>query len=230
MARNWYTSDLHIGHFRVAETRCASKGVVFDSAYRTPEENRAHVIAWHDAHLAKNWDDHIQADDNVWILGDISVGGSQAQRDALEWVSKRRGHKHLIAGNHDGVHPQNRDAHKWFKPYAEVFDSVNTAARRRIVVRGERVELLLSHYPYTGDHTEHDRDVQWRLREASTATTFGTTLLHGHTHSEKIYSRSSHGASLQIHVGLDAHNLQMISQEYLITLLEDEQDWSNAHD
>jgi len=134
----WFCSDLHIGHEKVAKDR--ARGHVLPR-YVGAE------IDWHDRILAKNWDAAVSSDDVVWVLGDISSGGSQAQRNALAWIADRPGRKRLICGNHDGVHPRNRDAHTWFRRYAEVFEHVSTSARIRIPTSDGHVTALLSHYP-----------------------------------------------------------------------------------
>jgi len=169
----WFTSDLHIGHGLVAESRG------YDD------------ITEHDDRLAAEWDSAVGPRDQVWVLGDISAGGSGAQRQALAWIAQRRGRKHLVPGNHDGCHPMYRDAHRWQPEYLEVFGSVQAYARRRIA--GQTV--LLSHFPYIGDHTTEDRFTRYRLLDD------GAWLLHGHTHSV-LFSDGDHPR--QIHIGVDA--------------------------
>lgn len=179
----WFTSDLHIGHVKVAQIRAEEFGAPAVASH--PE----HAVGWHDQHLAWNWDDLVCPGDQVWVLGDISAGGKQAQLNALQWLSNRPGQKHLIAGNHDGCHPMHRDSHKWQPEYLKVFDSVQPFARRRI----NGIGVLLSHFPYSGDHSEQDRYDQYRLRD------LGVPLLHGHVHADtKRWGRN------QIHVGVDA--------------------------
>lgn len=194
----WFTSDLHIGHAKIAELRADAT-----SSWHLDD------IAGHDNTLAANWDDRIRPEDQVWILGDISAGGSGAQHSALEWLDARPGHKHLITGNHDGPHPMNRDAHRWQNLYlGGAFESVQAFARRKIAGRS----VLLSHFPYTGDHTTDDRYTQYRLRDC------GTPLLHGHTHSTERVSRAG---TLQIHLGLDAWNLTPVSLDEIAQTVSD---------
>jgi calcineurin-like phosphoesterase family protein len=117
---------------------------------------------------------------------------------ALEWLAGRPGTKHLVSGNHDGVHPMHHDSHKKFGPYLEVFASVQQSARRKLA----GYEVLLSHFPFLGSEDAFDtynRFEQWRLPQ------MGSWLLHGHTHSRV----RSHGRS--IHVGVDAWDLKPVS-------------------
>ncbi|WP_280420043.1 metallophosphoesterase [Nocardia carnea] len=155
----WFTSDLHIGHIKVAELRGFNTDI-------------------HDQVLADRWDRTVGPKDQVWVLGDISAGGDRAETAALEWVAARPGIKHLIAGNHDGCHPLHRLSHRWQPIYLDVFASVQQSAVRRIA--GERV--LLSHFPYPGpgdDHTDETRYPDYRFIDT------GRWLLHGHTHHWK---------------------------------------------
>lgn len=200
MSEVFFTSDLHLGHRLVAELRgftysdYANQGELWTSETLTAE---------HDRVLAENWDALVKPSDQVWVLGDISAGGTKAQHKALDWLRDRPGGKHLIAGNHDGCHPMHRDAHKWQPLYLDVFKTVQPFARRKI--NGQPV--LLSHFPYQGDHTEADRYDQYRLRD------LGVLLLHGHIH------RPLRKMGYQIHVGLDAWNLKPVNLDELIILI-----------
>ena len=212
----WFTSDLHIGHKLVADHRLAERGAWDEN----PTE-------WHDYLLGEHWDELVRADDVIWVLGDISAGGSKAQLNALEWIKARPGKKHLIAGNHDSVHPMHRDAHKWMPIYLDgAFETVQTAARRYIPLsEGRRQEVLLSHFPYDGegDRVGKDRYTQWRLRDE------GTALLHGHVHSQVQVTRSRlpvggvdglYMPAKQVHVGLDAWDLKPVSLEQIAEVLQ----------
>lgn len=83
MSNVWFCADLHVSHRMVAQLRG------FDDP------------GAHDAALAENWDARVRPDDQVWVLGDISVGGKANEMRALEWIAQRPGVKHLVAGNHD---------------------------------------------------------------------------------------------------------------------------------
>ncbi|MBV7703548.1 metallophosphoesterase [Nocardia nova] len=189
MSEVWFLADPHVGHRLVSGLR----------GFDTPEA--------HDAELAERWDGRVGVEDQIWVLGDISVGGTKAQLTALEWMSRRPGVKHLVAGNHDGCHPMRSRAHHWQRIYLEVFASVQQSAVRKI--DGHRV--LLSHFPFhgaaDGDHTAENRFEEWRL--PATGDNAGRWLLHGHTHSSvRIRGR-------MIHVGLDAHELAPVPLEWV---------------
>lgn len=204
----WFTSDLHLGHLKVAEDRAMREAITAPWADVVPGELQRFVVAWHDRALAFEWDSVVGPKDQVWILGDISSGSSLAQHRALDWLAQRPGFKHLIPGNHDGCHPMHRDAHKWQQIYQpSPFLSVQAFARRRIAGKN----VLLSHFPYVGDHTEEDRATQYRLRDE------GEWLLHGHTHAEHAQDgRHPH----QINVGVDAWDMRPVHLDSLAHLIE----------
>lgn len=181
MTRLWHTSDLHLLHERVA----------LDRGYPTSAE--------HDAALAAEWDKTVAEGDTVWVHGDLTVGGAQKVRDALMWVSERPGRKHLIAGNHDRVHPMHRDAYLHLDQWrdSDAFESVQERQFRKL--HGHRV--LLSHFPYlgapNGDHEPGiERFAQWRFPPGDP----GTWIIHGHTHAK----RRCDAQWRSIHVGWDA--------------------------
>lgn len=151
-----YIADLHLGHEKVAHLRGYSTTAAHDYAA---------VEAWHRSGI----DDSTE----VFILGDLSAGGAEAERRAHGVIASLPGVKHLILGNHDRLHPLQRNARKHFARYAEVFASVATADQ--VSISGHRV--MLSHFPYQGDHDGTDeRYSQWRLRDE------GHWLVHGHVH------------------------------------------------
>jgi calcineurin-like phosphoesterase family protein len=151
MANVFFTSDLHLGHDRVARIRG------FDNTFQ------------HDTALAEVWKFHVRPDDHVWVLGDLAASSPTY---ALGVLSHMPGIKHLVLGNHDRAHPMHRDAYRQQRQYLDVFASVQSAARRRIQGR----EVLLSHFPYDRDRDTF-RYAQWRLRDEGVALLHGHT--HG---------------------------------------------------
>lgn len=201
----FYTADLHIDHRLVASIR----GFTIPGAVGDPRD-----IADTGAHnraIALEWDSRVGPNDHVFILGDISINGSER---VLEWVSKRPGFKHLISGNHDPVHPAHRNSYKLYDKWMSVFASIQPFLRKRLVGK----EFLMSHFPYSGTgaegHGVEDRFTQYRLPD------MGMPLLHGHTHGPELHHVSDNG-SPQLHVGLDAWNLKLVEQEKVMEWLEE---------
>ncbi|WP_072689310.1 metallophosphoesterase [Rhodococcus marinonascens] len=170
----YFTADLHLGHEKIADHRGHTSIEEHDQAIMDT------IVALpHGSHL--------------WVLGDLTIG---RRRDEDKWLRElgvvaqvRALDLHLVPGNHDSCHPMHRDSHRHQRGFLHVFESVQPFARRRIAGH----DVLLSHFPYQGDHTAEDRATQYRLRDE------GLWLLHGHTHSSE--KRSTRR---QIHVGWDA--------------------------
>jgi calcineurin-like phosphoesterase family protein len=185
----FYTSDLHIGHRNVQEMR---------SPYMETSGG------WHDEVLADNWDTVVNKDDVVYVLGDLCLQGTRVTENALAWIKERPGRKHLIFGNHDVGHPGiNRQFAKWMPKYLNAFETAQSFIRKGIAHH----RVLMSHFPYAGDHTATDRYGQWRLPD------LGEWLLHGHVHSqEKIRGK-------MIHVGVDAWEFAPVPQDEIVKLM-----------
>lgn len=190
MGAVWFTSDLHLGHSMVAGLR----------GFRAPDGEPDPGA--HDAAVTANWTRLVRPGDQVWVLGDLAVASSAARvREVLDLIGPLPGEKHLIAGNHDPVHPGNRDSHKWFARYMTVFASVQAFARRKVSVprpdgTSIRIDVMLSHFPYVADRGFEARYPEYRLPDT------GNWLIHGHTHSAEKRSEPR-----GIHIGLDAWDL-----------------------
>jgi len=176
-----YTSDLHIGHPMVAAKR----------GHASAED--------HDRALRDIWLGQVGDGDQVWILGDLSPEAESG----LEWLAGLPGAKHLVAGNHDRVHPGRRNGYKHMRRYLKVFDSVQPFARHRI----NDVDLLLSHFPYSDPRTPQPRNMQWRLPDR------GEFLAHGHVHSAQRLT-----SPREVHVGFDAWG-RLVSRAEVAALL-----------
>lgn len=117
-----FIADLHFGH---------SNALAFDARpFKTIEE--------HDAELIRLWNEAVDIDDDVWILGDISWYGPQK---TIEILKQLNGTKHLIIGNHDKKLLKNPDVRAMF---SDIFDY------REITVAlddGRKVNVAMSHYP-----------------------------------------------------------------------------------
>lgn len=167
MSQRFFTSDTHLGHPLVARDRG------FDS------------VADHDDAVCDAWASTVGKRDTVYVLGDVVIRNLDAN---LARLVRLPGVKHLIAGNHDGIHPNNVNAHRLFRRYSVAFDSIASAGTVKIA--GQRV--LLSHFPYVGDHADRsDRYTQWRLPDE------GGPLIHGHVHDEWVVN------GRQRNVGID---------------------------
>lgn len=85
---NYYISDVHLFHKNVT-----AEGSNFDNRpFKTLEE-------MHET-IKTNWNNTVTNADHVYILGDLAW---KENEDVISFVSKLKGNKHLIVGNHDRV-------------------------------------------------------------------------------------------------------------------------------
>lgn len=116
MGRNLYISDLHLGHANV---------IRFDGRpYQTVEEM--------DADLIRRWNETVNPDDTVYILGDFCWG---KEDDWIRHLQRMKGNKVLIRGNHDirNMSAKLRNMFQDVKDYKEIKD-------------GDR-NVIICHYP-----------------------------------------------------------------------------------
>lgn len=111
----YFTADLHLGHPQVLEF-CGRP-------FRNIEE--------HDRGLVDRWNNRVTDADDIYVLGDFSLGLSA--RELRRVFGELRGRKHLIVGNHDGG---KVTALPWASPPQDI---VRTTI--------ERTQIFLSHYP-----------------------------------------------------------------------------------
>ena len=112
-----FTSDLHFGH---------ENAVRFD---HRPFIDATDMFE----KMKKLWNDKVNDNDDVWILGDVTCGNIIPPE---QYISQLRGRKHLIYGNHDRNIIMSPEAQALF---------VECCHLRYLQSEG-RV-LFLSHYP-----------------------------------------------------------------------------------
>ena len=118
----FFTSDLHFGHSNI---------IRFDNRPFTSVEEM-------DAELIKNWNNRVEPDDTVYILGDISWYNDEK---TCEIMNQLKGHKILIKGNHDRVHGKVKHC----------FDEITDYKEIKI---GEH-HIVLCHYPIVFFNRHH---------------------------------------------------------------------------
>lgn len=193
---DYFTADLHIGHDKVAELR----------GY----DNARH----HDLTIMTSLMATVKPGDNLWILGDLTNGLRNHEIATLHRLSRSLPDVklHLVAGNHDSIHPMSSKAHRQHTAWSKVFTSIQATGTLKI--NGQRA--ILCHFPYAGDHTEEERHEQWRPRD------LGAPIIHGHTHASTPVSHSP-ASTLQICVSLDAWGHKPVSKETLTELMKEHQ-------
>lgn len=139
MERIWFTADLHFGH-----------AAMLNLAQR-PFEN----VDAMDAYLIRTWNEYIQPNDQVYILGDVSF---LPQIKTLDVLASLNGRKYLLQGNHDKGLFKGRLG----KTIATLFEWIKDYH----VFKHDGVRAVLSHYPFRSWDMMHH----------------GTWNLHGHSH------------------------------------------------
>ena len=172
-----FTADLHFGHNFVAGLRG------FDSAEA------------HDESMIEGINSVTQDADILWILGDIGI---RTDEETLDKVGRLKGRKMLISGNHDSTHPMHKNAWKSQAKALRVFEYV--APFQRLRLGGE--DILLSHLPYAGDHSEEDRYEQYRLKDER------IPLLCGHVHGA--WETRDNQWNVGVDFGLPVHEANVI--------------------
>lgn len=169
----YFTSDLHFYH----ENIITHTGRPFANAEKM------------DMALIENWNRTIQTEDEVYILGDVTMKGAGLAAKALSQLS---GIKYLIRGNHDNfVNSSNFNCNlyfKWVKDYYEL--------------NYKNKKFVLCHYPM----------LEWNdfFR--------GSINLHGHQHNHKEYNyQNLKQGILRYDVGVDANYFSPVSVEDILT-------------
>ena len=169
----YFTSDPHYNHDRIIEYA----GRPFDN------------VADMNEHMIKVWNEVVQDDDDVYMLGDFYFAPLRHGHMSLDEIMTRlRGKKHFIRGNHDIEH--YKKDHILAETH-EGWESVQDYAE----VKFGKTRFVLCHYPLE----------TWRNAHR------GWFHLHGHCHGtlqRKIPHRED--------VGVDCHpNLAPFSAEEL---------------
>lgn len=179
------TSDTHFGHDAVLH---------FESRPFDSVEQMDHA-------LIDNWNGVVGPDDEVWVLGDYALGDRER---GLGYLSILNGTKYLVLGNHDRPSVAMGYGYKHQRHYFEAgFEAVVDFARISLpplTKRGPGLKVMLSHYPYSGEHGNMDnRHAQLRLRD------LGQPLVHGHVHGKWTIRTSREGTPM-VNVGVERWN------------------------
>lgn len=168
MGNIWLTSDLHLNH---------DKPFIYEArGFETIDEMNKKLV--------ENFNEMIEDEDTLYILGDIMLGNEDEK--GIELVHSIKGHKHLIAGNHDT--PRRLTAYK----EAGIFESIQYALP---LVVG-KWHYFLSHYPMLTMNNDTRPDV---------------VSLYGHSHQFGNWTEETPWqTSSMYNVGVDAHFLKPI--------------------
>jgi calcineurin-like phosphoesterase family protein len=168
----FFTADLHLGHANIIK-HC-------DRPFSSVEEM--------DEHLIFAWNKSVRPNDSVYILGDL-IFRSSASPDS--YLSRLRGKKHLIFGNHD------KD---WVKKsnMSEHFISVERFAE----ISDGKHKITLCHYPL----------MSWNHMAK------GSYMIHGHIHNnrEAFYFPMLRQMPNLLNAGVEINDYRPVSFDVLV--------------
>ena len=169
----WFTSDLHFGHNK--------DFIVQARGFETVEEMNAEIV--------KRWNERVLPDDDVYILGDLTLGDIE---EGIRLISKLNGYIHIVKGNHDTNTKIER-----YKELPNVI-SIDYA----LEFKYKKAYFWLSHYPTIT--ANYDDDKPWAKHLIN---------LFGHTHQEQPFYNNN---LYMYNVGMDAHNCIPITIDEII--------------
>lgn len=172
----YLTSDFHFFHNR--EFVYEARG--FDSV----EEMNNRIV--------QNFNHIVKYDDDVYILGDLLLGGFDKQYEGLELIGALNGKLHLIRGNHD--------TNQRWAAYESLHNVVEM--QNAIYLNYKKYHFYLSHFPTITGNIEKEA-----LRQM-------TLNLYGHTHQWE--SNFFEDKPYMYHVGVDSHNCTPILLDDII--------------
>ena len=142
---NFYISDTHFGHSNIIK-HCNRPFDTADIMDRT---------------IIRNWNSVVTDRDTVYLLGDIVF--SKGAKEPAEYLSKLKGKKIAVVGNHDYDISRNREKYLENKLLEDICNYLEI----KEIVDGASRKVVMSHYPI----------VEWN------GFFRGSIQLYGHIHN-----------------------------------------------
>lgn len=173
----YFTSDLHFFH---------QKEFLYGPRGFTNAEDMNNAII-------QNFNSIVKYEDDVYMLGDLLLGGSEKFDEGMNLIAALNGRLHLVRGNHD--------TDKRWNAYKTLHNVVET--ENAIYLNYTGYHFYLSHYPTLTSNHDYDKPLKARLIN-----------LCGHTHIQDKFA--DWGSGYIYHCELDAHNNYPVSIETII--------------
>jgi len=119
MEKVWFVSDTHFSHKNILKF--------------CPNTRQGKDYEEHDEILIRNWQQQVQPQDRVYMLGDIFFCDAVRARSIMRRLP---GQKHLVYGNHDKVIQTNKDLRDMFESVADY---------KELAIDGQKIVLF--HFP-----------------------------------------------------------------------------------
>ena len=175
MSEIWLSSDYHFQHNR--------EFIYKPRGFENVDEMNETIIV--------NHNDVVREDDDVYLLGDLMLGGPDKMEIGLEMIRALKGRLHLVRGNHD--------TDKRWEAYSKLPNVVEQ--QNAIYFKYHNYHFYLSHFPTITSNLEKES-----LRQC-------TINLYGHTHQKSNFYQD---IPFIYHVGVDSHNCRPVSIEDII--------------
>lgn len=171
----YFTSDLHFYHDNIIKH--------INRPFQNSDEMNETLI--------HNWNRKVQPEDEVYILGDVTM---KSPVYAETMLTQLKGKKYLVRGNHDYFVDK-----KGFKP--ELFEWVKDYHE----LTWKNHIFVLCHYPIE----------EWN------GYFEGTIHLHGHKHYHEDYNfKNLQQGILKYDVGVDANHMEPVSAEEILAFFK----------
>lgn len=163
------------------------------------------------ARLIETWNTTVSDGDTVYFIGDFSLN-SKWSRDIVPLL---KGDKYLISGNHDKTFAFTGrfSHHKEIEKY-KIHGWKDVTMSKVLMLKDGR-NVLLTHLPYSNDHDTRFPELKPKDE--------GMFHLIGHLHGHFIKNNN------EIDVGYDAHNGKLVSEDEIISLINDERNFIPSH-
>ena len=172
----YVTSDFHFNH---------QKPFIYEPrGFTSPKEMNEALI--------RGFNALVTDDDDVYILGDMILGGSEMLDAGLALLNRLHGSLHLVRGNHDS--DKRWAAYKTLKNVVELENS--------IYLKYNGFHFYLSHFPSATSNYDDAKGIKHR-----------TINLCGHTHTKDPFANWLTGS---YHCEVDAHENYPISIDDII--------------
>jgi calcineurin-like phosphoesterase family protein len=189
----WFISDMHFYHKNIID--------YCDRPFKSISDMHTAMIT--------NWNKKVHNKDIVYILGDFSFGSYE---DTREIMSRLKGRKRLIRGNHDYRFTSKDFVDMGFEDVRD-YDFITLGNEK----------IIMSHYPYSPSKIKqwyykwvrlnNDKDYYNLYLENR-----GKWLLHGHHH----YAREGKYKDRQINVAVDMNEFSPVSENDILTHIQKE--------
>ena len=141
--------------------------------------------------LVKNWNKTVSKNDEVYILGDISL----SKDITLDYLKQLNGKIYIVAGNHDNITPIQSELKELG---ITLLDSIHE-------INYQKTKFVLCHYPL----------LEWNGFYKD------SIHLHGHQHHNAFYNEMNrHNNVLRYDVGVDANDYKPVSINEIITFFK----------